>query len=81
MPLEALWWVDDPDQQEIVRALLRVDCGLLVPAAQPDVVTMRNVDQVTAHVVLEGANIAIAGRLRSRCTSAACCASPTSLPT
>jgi len=41
-------------------ALLGVDCDVLVPAAQPDVVTIDNVHQLRARVVLQGANIAVA---------------------
>ena len=39
-------------------ALLTLDCDVLVPAAQPDVLTEDNVDHVRASVVLPGANIA-----------------------
>lgn len=35
------------------------DCDVFVPAAQPDVVTQRNVDQLKAKVILQGANIPI----------------------
>jgi glutamate dehydrogenase (NAD(P)+) len=36
-----------------------MDCDLLIPAAQPDVVTTDNVDKISARVILEGANIPI----------------------
>jgi glutamate dehydrogenase/leucine dehydrogenase len=41
------------------EALFAVDCDILVPAARPDVVTRANVHEVTASLVLEGANIPI----------------------
>ena len=37
--------------------LLAVDCDVLIPAAQPDVLNESNVDLVRAPVVLQGANI------------------------
>src|SRR6266508_5780738 len=39
-------------------ALLTLDCDVLIPAAQPDVITEANADLVRATVVLPGANIA-----------------------
>jgi glutamate dehydrogenase (NAD(P)+) len=39
--------------------ILGYPCDILVPAAQPDVVTTENVGTVSARVVLEGANIPI----------------------
>ena len=39
--------------------ILRLDCEILVPAAQPDVVTAGNAGRISARVVLEGANIPI----------------------
>ncbi|MGZ4626102.1 MAG: Glu/Leu/Phe/Val family dehydrogenase [Kineosporiaceae bacterium] len=39
--------------------LLTLDCDVLVPAAQPDVITEANADLVCAAVVLPGANIAV----------------------
>ena len=39
--------------------LLGLDCEILVPAAQPDVVTTANAGKISARVVLEGANIPI----------------------
>jgi glutamate dehydrogenase (NAD(P)+) len=39
--------------------ILGLDCELLVPAAQPDVVTADNAGKISAKVVLEGANIPI----------------------
>lgn len=51
---------DYPDAKILDReALLTVDCDLLVPAAQPDVLHEGNADQVRARVVLPGANIAV----------------------
>lgn len=38
---------------------LAVECDVLVPAAQPDVITKDNADQVRATVVLQGANIPV----------------------
>lgn len=39
--------------------ILGFDCDILVPAAQPDVVTTENAGKIAARVVLEGANIPI----------------------
>jgi glutamate dehydrogenase/leucine dehydrogenase len=39
--------------------LLTVDCDLLVPAAQADVVDGRNAEQIKAGVVLQGANLPV----------------------
>jgi glutamate dehydrogenase (NAD(P)+) len=39
--------------------LLALDCEILVPAAQPDVVTIDNAGRISARVVLEGANIPV----------------------
>lgn len=39
--------------------LLALDCDMLVPAAQPDVITEANAAQVQAAVILPGANIAV----------------------
>lgn len=41
--------------------LLALDCDVLIPAAQPDVITESNADLVRARVVLPGANIAVTG--------------------
>ena len=38
-------------------AILDVDCEIWVPAARPDVVTVENVDRLSARLVVEGANI------------------------
>jgi glutamate dehydrogenase/leucine dehydrogenase len=40
-------------------AVLGWDCDVFVPAAQPDVITERNVGQLKARVILQGANIPI----------------------
>ena len=39
--------------------ILGFDCDILIPAAQPDVVTTDNAGKIAARVVLEGANIPI----------------------
>lgn len=39
--------------------VLTIDCDVLVPAAQPDVLNEGNVDEVRARVVLPGANIPV----------------------
>jgi glutamate dehydrogenase (NAD(P)+) len=39
--------------------ILGFDCEILIPAAQPDVVTTENAGKIAARVVLEGANIPI----------------------
>lgn len=39
--------------------LVELPCDLLIPAARPDVITAANVDQVTARVIIEGANIPV----------------------
>lgn len=39
------------------QAVLTVDCDILVPAAQPDVITRENARDVQARLVLQGANI------------------------
>ncbi len=39
--------------------ILGYDCELLIPAAQPDVVTTDNAGKISARVILEGANIPI----------------------
>ena len=39
--------------------ILGFDCDILIPAAQPDVVTGGNAGKISARVVLEGANIPV----------------------
>jgi glutamate dehydrogenase/leucine dehydrogenase len=39
--------------------ILALDCDILIPAAQPDVVTTDNAGKISARVILEGANIPI----------------------
>jgi glutamate dehydrogenase/leucine dehydrogenase len=39
--------------------ILGFDCDILIPAAQPDVVTTENAGKVSARVILEGANIPV----------------------
>ncbi len=41
--------------------ILAYPCEILIPAAQPDVVTTENAGKISAKVVLEGANIPITG--------------------
>ncbi len=41
--------------------ILGLDCDILVPAAQPDVITAENAAKVSARVVLEAANIPLTG--------------------
>lgn len=51
---------DLADGQKVPRGdVLTLDCDVLVPAAQPDVITKQNADSVQAKVVLQGANIAV----------------------
>ncbi len=42
------------------------DCELLVPAAQPDVVTTDNAGKISARVILEGANIPITAQAEAQ---------------
>ncbi|MFZ1991144.1 MAG: Glu/Leu/Phe/Val dehydrogenase [Alphaproteobacteria bacterium] len=42
-----------------VDAIIGVKCDIWIPAARPDVVTMKNVDRLSAKLILEGANIPI----------------------
>ncbi len=37
--------------------IVGVDCDILIPAARPDVLTVKNVDSVKAKLILQGANI------------------------
>jgi glutamate dehydrogenase (NAD(P)+) len=46
--------------------VLGVDCEILIPAAQPDVVTRDNADKILARVVLEGANIPLTVQAEAR---------------
>ena len=39
--------------------VIGVQCDIWIPAARPDVVTMKNVDQLKARLILQGANIPI----------------------
>ena len=49
-----------PGGTEVPRDdIISFDCELLVPAAQPDVVTTDNAAKISARVILEGANIPI----------------------
>jgi glutamate dehydrogenase/leucine dehydrogenase len=50
--------LDWHDGEHLPReAVLTVDCDILVPAAQPDVITRENARSVTARLILQGANI------------------------
>lgn len=40
-------------------AIIGVDCDILIPAANPDVISMMNFDQIKAKLILQGANIPI----------------------
>jgi glutamate dehydrogenase (NAD(P)+) len=40
--------------------IFALPCDILIPAARPDAITMKNAPQVQAKIVLQGANIAIA---------------------
>ena len=53
------------------------ECELLVPAAQPDVITTDNAAKISAGVILEGANIPLRSRPKPTSPSVACCASLT----
>ena len=46
--------------------ILGFDCDLLVPAAQPDVVTADNAAKISARVILEGANIPVTTQAEER---------------
>jgi len=48
--------------------LLGLDCEILVPAAQPDVVTTDNAGKISARVVLEGANIPVTEKAEAELT-------------
>lgn len=51
---------DTPDVKRITsEELFTLDCELLIPAAQPDVVHDGNAGQIRAKVILPGANIAV----------------------
>lgn len=39
------------------EAFIGVDCDIWIPAARPDVITLGNVDQIKARLIIEGANI------------------------
>lgn len=41
------------------EAVVGVDCDIWIPAARPDVITTKNVDKLSARLVLQGANIPI----------------------
>jgi glutamate dehydrogenase (NAD(P)+) len=45
--------------------ILGMDCEILVPAAQPDVVTIENAAKISARVVIEGANIPVTEQAES----------------
>ena len=37
--------------------IYQLDCDVVIPAAQPDVITQKNQDQIKAKIIVEGANI------------------------
>lgn len=43
------------------EAIFALDCEILIPAANPDVITAANQQQVRAKLILEGANIPVTG--------------------
>jgi glutamate dehydrogenase/leucine dehydrogenase len=43
------------DKEEIFT----IDCHILIPAATPDVITIQNVNEVKARIILQGANIPV----------------------
>jgi glutamate dehydrogenase (NAD(P)+) len=49
--------------------ILGFDCDLLVPAAQPDVITADNAGKVSASVILEGANIPVTAQAEEQLAS------------
>jgi glutamate dehydrogenase/leucine dehydrogenase len=46
--------------------IVRLDCELLIPAAQPDVVTTGNAGKILARVILEGATVQAEAQLAER---------------
>jgi glutamate dehydrogenase (NAD(P)+) len=42
-----------------IEELFSLDCDILIPAATPDVITMNNVNDIKAKLILQGANIPI----------------------
>ncbi|MGE5131683.1 MAG: Glu/Leu/Phe/Val family dehydrogenase [Gemmatimonadota bacterium] len=48
--------------------IIGFDCELLIPAAQPDVVTTDNAGKISARVVLEGANIPVTAGAEAQLT-------------
>lgn len=55
-----LWNRDYEDGQALAGAeLFSLDADILVPGARPDVITMRNVGDIRARLIVPGANIAI----------------------
>jgi glutamate dehydrogenase (NAD(P)+) len=47
-------------------AVVGVDCDIWIPAARPDVITVRNVDSIRAKLILQGANIAVSPEAEER---------------
>ena len=43
----------------IPEAIISVDCDIWIPAARPDIITMKNVDQLNTRLIVQGANIPI----------------------
>ncbi|MCF6178746.1 MAG: Glu/Leu/Phe/Val dehydrogenase, partial [Geopsychrobacter sp.] len=46
-------------EQLAVSEIFGIDCDILVPAANPDVIDMQNVSEVKAQLIIQGANIPI----------------------
>lgn len=42
-----------------IEELFSIDCDILIPAATPDVITINNVNDIKARLILQGANIPI----------------------
>jgi glutamate dehydrogenase (NAD(P)+) len=54
--------VQEYTDAEVIRPeeIFTLPCEILIPAARPDAITMKNAPQVQAKIILQGANIAIA---------------------
>ena len=62
-------------------AIVGVECDIWIPAARPHVLNAGNVDNVTARIVAEGANIPATPEAEARLHRAGCSCSRTSSPT
>jgi glutamate dehydrogenase (NAD(P)+) len=56
--------------------LLTVDCDILVPAARPDSIHEKNVDQIQARLILQGANIPATAAAETRLFERGVCVVP-----